>query len=99
MAEPNLINVDQFFLDAWKDSCENKVSTRRSPLMGTIRRECLDYVIPLSEKHLRTILREWVRHYNQGRPHASWDQAFRIPTAGRGRVQASIVMSCQAIAG
>jgi putative transposase len=40
-------------------------------LMGTIRRECLDYVIPLSEKHLRTILREWVTHYNQGRPHAS----------------------------
>ena len=33
-------------------------------LMGTIRRECLDYVIPLSEKHLRTILREWVTHYN-----------------------------------
>jgi len=32
--------------------------------MGTIRRECLDYVIPLSEKHLRTILREWVAHYN-----------------------------------
>jgi putative transposase len=27
-------------------------------LMGTIRRECLDYVIPLTEKHLRTILRE-----------------------------------------
>jgi putative transposase len=26
-------------------------------LMGTIRRECLDYVIPLSEKHLRTIMR------------------------------------------
>lgn len=40
-------------------------------LLGTIRRECLDYVIPLSEKHLRTILREWVVHYNQGRPHAS----------------------------
>lgn len=40
-------------------------------LMGTIRRECLDYMIPLSEKHLRRILREWVAHYNQGRPHAS----------------------------
>ncbi len=40
-------------------------------LIGTIRRECLDYVIPLSEKHLRTIMREWVAHYNQGRPHAS----------------------------
>ncbi len=45
-------------------------------LMGTIRRECLDYVIPdyvipLSEMHLRKILREWVTHYNRGRPHAS----------------------------
>ena len=40
-------------------------------LMGTIRRECLDYMIPLSEKHLRTILRAWVAHYNQGRPHSS----------------------------
>jgi len=40
-------------------------------LMGTIRRECLDYVIPFSEKHLRTILRDWVAHYNQGRPHSS----------------------------
>jgi transposase InsO family protein len=59
-------------------------------LMGTIRRECLDYVIPLSEKHLRTILREWMTHYNQGRPMRAWDQAFRIPTAGRGRAQASV---------
>src|SRR5215469_6696397 len=47
-------------------------------LMGTLRRECLNYVIPLSEKHLRTILREWVAHYNQGRPHSSLGQAFQI---------------------
>lgn len=40
-------------------------------LIGTIRRECLDFVIPLGERHLRSILREWVLHYNQGRPHAS----------------------------
>jgi transposase InsO family protein len=40
-------------------------------LIGTIRRECLDHMIPLSEKHLRKILREWVAHYNRGRPHAS----------------------------
>lgn len=40
-------------------------------LRGTIRRECLDYVIPLNDRHLRAILREWVAHYNQGRPHAS----------------------------
>src|SRR6266436_2230097 len=40
-------------------------------LIGTVRRECLDYVIPLSEKHLRKTLREWVSHYNHGRPHSA----------------------------
>jgi transposase InsO family protein len=39
-------------------------------LVGTMRRECLDYVIPLNERHLRRILREWVSHYNHGRPHS-----------------------------
>jgi putative transposase len=38
-------------------------------LIGTIRRECLDWLIPLSETHLRAILRSWVGHYNRGRPH------------------------------
>ena len=40
-------------------------------LIGTIRRECLDFVIPMNERHLRAILREWISHYNRGRPHAS----------------------------
>ncbi len=40
-------------------------------LIGTMRRECLDFMIPLTEKHLRAILREWIRHYNQGRPHSA----------------------------
>ena len=40
-------------------------------LIGTIRRECLDYLIPLNALHLRRILREWTRHYNSGRPHRS----------------------------
>jgi len=39
-------------------------------VIGTIRRECLDWVIPLSEAHLRLILKEWVAHYNRGRPHS-----------------------------
>jgi putative transposase len=38
-------------------------------VIGTIRRECLDWLIPLSESHLRSILRAWVGHYNRGRPH------------------------------
>jgi putative transposase len=40
-------------------------------LVGTIRRECLDYLIPLNERHLRNLLHEWVRHYNQARPHSA----------------------------
>jgi putative transposase len=40
-------------------------------LIGTIRRECLDFVIPLNEWHVRSVLAEWVGHYNRGRPHAS----------------------------
>lgn len=40
-------------------------------LIGTIRRECLDWMIPLNEGHLRRVLREWVGHYNRRRPHAS----------------------------
>jgi len=40
-------------------------------VIGTIRRECLDWVIPVNEGHLRHLLREWVAHYNRGRPHAS----------------------------
>src|SRR4030095_12120716 len=38
-------------------------------VIGTIRRECLDWLIPLSEAHLRQALKAWMRHYNGGRPH------------------------------
>jgi len=40
-------------------------------LIGTIRRECLDWMIPLSEAHLRSILRTWRNHYNSARPHSA----------------------------
>jgi putative transposase len=40
-------------------------------LIGTLRRECLDWIIPLTEEHLRKTLRSWLPHYNRGRPHSS----------------------------
>jgi transposase InsO family protein len=40
-------------------------------VIGTIRRECLDWMIPLSESHLRFTLKSWIAHYNGGRPHMS----------------------------
>ena len=48
-------------------------------LIGTMRRECLDFTIPMNEKHLRMILREWVRHYNHGRPHSSLGPGLPVP--------------------
>jgi putative transposase len=48
-------------------------------LIGTIRRECLDFMIPLSEKHVRGILREWVAHYNCERPHSSLGPGLPMP--------------------
>ncbi|MGB5278319.1 MAG: integrase core domain-containing protein, partial [Gammaproteobacteria bacterium] len=40
-------------------------------VIGTLRRECLDFMIPPTESHLRAGMKRWVAHYNQGRPHAS----------------------------
>jgi transposase InsO family protein len=48
-------------------------------LIGTIRRECLDFVIPFSEQHLRKILSEWVVHYNHARPHRSLGPGLPVP--------------------
>ena len=40
-------------------------------LVGTIRRECQDVMIPFGERHLRQILKHWGAHYNHGRAHMS----------------------------
>jgi len=53
-------------------------------LVGTVRRECLDFLVPLNERHLRRLLQEWVRHYNSGRPHSSLGPG--IPDQHRGGV-------------
>ena len=39
--------------------------------IGTMRCDCLDFVIPLNERHLHRILKEWINHYNEGRLHRS----------------------------
>jgi hypothetical protein len=51
-------------------------------VIGTIRRECLDWVIPLSEAHLLLILKSWVEHYNRGRPHSMLGPGVPDPPAG-----------------
>ena len=53
-------------------------------VIGTIRRECLDWLIPISESHLRLILKEWVNHYNTGRPHMSLGPGVPDPPTSSG---------------
>ncbi|MFT5232049.1 MAG: transposase InsO family protein [Candidatus Krumholzibacteriia bacterium] len=38
-------------------------------MIGTIRRECLDHVIVLNEKHLRRMLKEYFAYYHESRTH------------------------------
>ena len=50
------------------------------PVIGTMRRECLDLLIPLNERHVHQILRAWVIHYDRGRPHMSFGPAIPEPS-------------------
>ena len=42
-------------------------------LIGSIRRECLDHVIVLSDRHLKRILMGYLRYYHRYRTHLSLD--------------------------
>jgi putative transposase len=45
----------------------------------TIRSECLDHLLILNRHHLTRVLRSYVRHYNDHRPHQGFSQ--QIPSA------------------
>jgi hypothetical protein len=68
---------------------EEVITAVRSPwqnayverLIGTVRRECLDHVIVLSEGGLRKVLKEYFRYYDECRPHESLGKNSPTPRA------------------
>jgi putative transposase len=48
-------------------------------LIGSIRRECLDHVIVLGERHLRRMLNDYVAYYHRSRTHLSLDKDAPTP--------------------
>ena len=58
-------------------------------MIGSIRRECLDHILVISEAHLRRVLREYFAYYHDSRPHQSLDgnaprpRTIEPPSQGR----------------
>jgi transposase InsO family protein len=58
-------------------------------LIGSLRRECLDHMIILSQRHLRCVLRAYGSYYHQSRTHlglekdAPTPRRVQVPTEGR----------------
>jgi hypothetical protein len=62
-------------------------------LVGSLRRECLDWLLILGRRHLERVLRVYVEHYNTHRPDRSLDQRAptRLAPYGSGVVDLSAV--------
>jgi hypothetical protein len=51
-------------------------------LVGSIRGECLDYLIPLNEKHLQRTVKQWEDHFILGCDPLSPCRSFRGSATG-----------------
>ena len=61
----------------------------RKRVVGTIRRECLDHVIVINEKHLKRTLGSYLRYYHGWRTHRSLEmdspEPREVHSADRGK--------------
>ena len=42
--------------------------------VGSVRRECLDRLLIVGHRHLEQVVRAYIRHHNEHRPHRSLEQ-------------------------
>jgi putative transposase len=48
-------------------------------VIGSVRRECLDHVLVLNERHLRRLMRAYLAYYNGSRPHQALENNSPFP--------------------
>jgi putative transposase len=60
-------------------------------LIGSIRRECLDHVIVLSERHLRRLLTAYLTYYHRSRTHLSLKKDAPIPRRRQAIAEGAVV--------
>ena len=66
--------------------------------VGTLRRECLDHVLILGERHLRSVLADYARHYNGHRPHQALRQEPPLREPGHA-VDVTARIECRQVLG
>jgi transposase InsO family protein len=47
--------------------------------LGSVRRECLDHLFILGDRHLEQILKEYTHYFNRERPHQGLGQELPEP--------------------
>lgn len=47
--------------------------------IGSVRRECLDHLLVLNERHLVRVMEAYIEYYNLYRPHQGLGQGIPIP--------------------
>ena len=67
-----------------------RIPTRRG-LIGSLRRECLDHVIVLSERHLRRVLTAYLTYYHGSRTHLSLKKDAPIPRRQQAITEGDVV--------
>ena len=78
---------------------EQVVTARKSPwqnpfverMIGSIRRECLNHVIILNERHLRRILRSYLAYYHETRTHLALCKDAPTPRAVQGTDMGDVI--------
>ena len=47
--------------------------------LGALRRECLDHILVLDDRHLHRVVTEYIRYFNAARPHQGLRQRTPVP--------------------